>query len=1196
MGITLIFTTVIIAILFTIVYLHNVGVPEKFHSHIIKKLEEKNIFVQFSSLKFQINKGVVTENLKVFKTAQRTSLLVNIEKFSADFDKSKLIRGIIEIDSADITNGLVKLSLTENLEHNAQFNLQKISGEFSLSPSLVIESRKGITLFFEGIEFLIGGNIKLSDMTSEKPSLAEQQQLKKIVDNILSTTQKLGYPKASPPLISVEVNGDLSKIEELYVKLNTNCPTLSYKQAKATDIEVEAILHKQLLNLNTCKFTDNKGTFSLQADYSLVVKEGTFNVKSGIDFKTLIKEFYSPDFAKEVYFDGATDIEAAGSIKFRPDDNNESKPQIKILGKAKLSDVRYLMADFDYLGSNFSWSNNSLYLSNLQAFSEDSEFNGRLLMTDEEIKFSSNSSLSPLILKPFLKGKGFERALDKVQLSDSSIFNISAEGTVNRKDITDWKANGDIYIANINYKDTMIEDAGVEFKLGPELSTYENIFLNIDHSNYPKQQKYKLSEKGNILADSVIIVRDPNTGAISTRISNITGEAWATPLVKMFAEKQVKLFNSFNLQSPIKINKTDLYFFVDKPNYIITGSVDLDTVNLSGIQAKQNSFDLEITRGKTKIKNIKTNLDYSSYHKEKNQAVPTDGSLEIRQVLIDLDSDKDQLITIQGIKGYIWPSPATSLFAASSAATVEKIDFTAPVKSNNTNLIFIQGKDSWYNILQVDCSTLEYGNVRLNDVTSKITTNENSTFFDDTTLSFDHFSYKKYQDYGGDAEGKTRIKSITLNDDQAVVTGLSGTLWPGQVSSMFSVKAGQAIQSANLTSPLKIKDSSLSVSLKGDTFVKAIVELGPFTYNNAPVNSLNSSIFVDDNHLNFTNLKANLDYSNYTVRKEFQGVSSSSLTAKKITLGLKNDLVTIDNLSGYFWPGAAIALFDKDIAKEIDTFRFNAPPYSDTSGQVDISKNGGKTSLVTQFKAKDFKYNFLDKDVQGTSISTTIKTTSQKVALDSVKIEAFNTQSFKSPNSIFHPISGDFTYVFDDVNPSYYGNIAINNLSIAALAKTYEIEDIDKGYLSTLLQFSGDLSGVKTLNTNKENSFTIEHASLAKIPLLGPFSKLTSAISKNKNAGYSEISEAKGNYKINNGILQISDLVAKSSTLTLAGKGKYNLDSERIDMKFEVTGFKKVIRILDLIKPIAKKFPIIKGTMKYKVYGQLEDIKILPDI
>jgi len=322
---------------------------------------------------------------------------------------------------------------------------------------------------------------------------------------------------------------------------------------------------------------------------------------------------------------------------------------------------------------------------------------------------------------------------------------------------------------------------------------------------------------------------------------------------------------------------------------------------------------------------------------------------------------------------------------------------------------------------------------------------------------------------------------------------------------------------------------------------------------------------------------------------------------KSAVVGLNTDLLTLNSLSGTFYPGRLISIFQPGGLEEVDEFRFIRPPTSTTSGTLDLRDNSTRTNLTSSLQGSAYRYDFLDEDVKGISILSNIRTTSSTIELYKLRSELLDTKKYYSQElkTTVYPLSGSLKINFAKTIPTYSGTLAINRLSIEALAKTYDFEDVNKGTFSTLFQFYGSGNSVKNLNTTKVNSFHIVKSNITEIPLLGPFSKITSEIgktSKNDRLGYSLIEHASGDYSIKNGKLLVSKISALSSSLSLKGSGTYNLDSERVDMKFSVSGFKKNIILLELVRPIISKFPIIKGSMRYKVYGDLDKLKILPDI
>jgi len=418
---------------------------------------------------------------------------------------------------------------------------------------------------------------------------------------------------------------------------------------------------------------------------------------------------------------------------------------------------------------------------------------------------------------------------------------------------------------------------------------------------------------------------------------------------------------------------------------------------------------------------------------------------------------------------------------------------------------------------------------------------------------------------------------------------------------MFNQDVAKVIQNLDFTSPLTSTGSDMTIEYGDKNLTLGNLNLKDFSYNKTPINSLNLDLSVSDEEVDFSNITANLNVTNNPVRKEFGGSTENTIRANQVVMNLKSDLVKVDSLKGTFWPGSVVSLFLPSVAETLDEFRFRAPPSSNTSGTIDLADKSTRTSLSTTLSSGAFKYNFIDEDIPGFSFSAAIKTTSEYCQLTNIKSELFGARAYKEPSngSTVYPLSGKFTVYYNKEVPSFNGILAMNKLQISSIADTYDFEDLNEGTFSTLFHFEGDTSGAKKLNTTKETTFKIENANLVDIPLLGPFSKITKALGKtanNNRLGYSKISTANGAYTIKNGELNINNLRAASSSLELAGKGKYNIDTERVDMKFEVKGFNKGISFLEIIKPFIKNFPVIQGVMKYKAYGQLDDLKIRPDL
>ncbi len=1203
---TVFIVLLILGLIGSLAYLHSIGLPESLKTVLLEKLKEEDIHLSFDSLKYKLNKGLVAENVQLYKTEKQETPLYSTQFLSLNIDKTKLLRGVFELDSATVEAGQVSVPVVSKFLDSPIIDINDITGTFSLSKSKQLESEDGLSFHYEGIKLTIKGRAwktkkeKIREVTEEekKAIVANYRQFR----NLIRTFQ---WDPQHPPNLTLYVDGDISDVKKLQLDFELQAPKLQYKQAHIKKLCIKGSLNRQLVRLTELSFSDQKGDYSAQGDLSLALNKGTFSCESSVDFKNLINGVTETNFAPKMKFLGDSNIQATGTIDLpRHSKDGTFQPfKLELLGEAELRNVSYLDANLDFISSEFSWKSNSLFLDKLQAYSGENEFNGRLLMGPEEIKFSSTSSLPPQLFIPFLKGLKIDRILEQVNIDESSIANISAEGVINRKDLSISHIEGDLYIADITYRDTLLKEGGAAFKLNGEEAVYSKPFIIVDHSNWHKQQKFGIGKEGSASAEQVTMKRDPETGHMNINLTGLTGEVWPSPVIRLFHLKAYDLFSKLHIQAPIKINTSNLNFNFKRPFFHTTGDISLAYAKLTDTALHDTRFKLDLTRGKSNFLDISTSADYTNYPRGLKYGGPPRGQITVDKVSLIKNPEvkQKQQILLSGVKGEVWPAPLTAMFAKKVAPAIEAINFTSLITSKNSNLSIFQTGDTATTLLDLKLDSISYNEVKATDARGSVSISEGETTFKEVTLTMDYTGSNDFKKHGGTKSSELSIGEVKLGNSYASFSKLQGVLWPGYLASMFNREVATTLEDIDLTTPLKCLDADMKILYGEKQLTTGNLKLGPFSYANKPINSASCSLQVEPGRVSFKTLEAQLNNTAYKVKKEFSGPSSSKLTADRITFLTDKQLVEINKLQGNFWPGVVVGLFSSDVADSIDEFRFATPPYSSSSGVLDIRDNSKNTNLNSSFSAGKFRYNFLDSDIPGTLLKANIQTTSNQVTATNIKADIFKTTGYTDAvtNKYVHPLSGNFTLFYNKQVPSYTGDLAINQLNVSSLAEVYDFEDLKTGKFSTLFQFKGDTSGVGNLSTTKDNTFILEDSNIAKIPLLGPFSKITSVLgnnSSNERLGYSKISKAFALYSVIKGVLVVKDLEAKSASLNLKGTGKYNLDSERVDMTFELSGFKKGISFLELVRPFIKKFPIIKGIMKYKVYGQLDDLKILPDI
>lgn len=1201
MCLTCLTVLLILSVLSVIFYLHSIGLPAFVRDFIQEEAKKRDIFITFDTLKYKLNKGLVVEGVTYYKSKTFETPIFTSESLFLDIDKTKLLRAVVEVDAGSIENANVSLPIVNDIPNAPQLDIQNIGGSFSLSNQQQLESIDGISATIEGFEVVVKGRFWNTPSKKVKkyikPTLEQQQAKVDQFNNIKEHLQKVHWKSGNPTLV-VEINGNLADQNDLDINFKLTAPDLAYNEACIHNILVEGSYNRKLATFKTISFEDDLGQFTAHADLSFTNHKGHFSVDSSIDFKHFIDEFFGKGFAKDVTFSGKNKITAEGNYILPHTDKHGiyHKAYVHLLGKAEMRDVSYLEAKFDYLGTDFSWKKDSLFLDKLQGYHENGEFNGRLLMGKHEIKFSSNSSLPPTLFMPFLEGRGLDKTLKQLELSEDSRVNLSANGTINKKDLTDWKATGDLYLSELAYRDTYIVDASLDFDMSSkEESIYSNIEVNFDHSNWHKNDNS--DNEGFAKVEKIHVSKD-QLGRNLVQVTGGEGRFWLAPVVRMFDARAGQDIEKMHFTSPAHFYKSSGVFNFKRPFFHTRIDLKVKEVEMSNHKITEGSGHIDLKKGKTSISDFKAHIDYSKYSKEKDGKFNTDGEVSIDAVDVLYAKDtKNQTIIIDGIKGMVWPAAVTEMFDPKAAKQIDKtMAFTSPLESLNSTIIIkeLEKRKKWATTYQLDCGTFSYNNVPFKRGKTTVSLLEPYTVFLDTELEFDLRDSVDRKSHGGPENNVAKVERVILGKDETVeIYNFTGSVWPGQVTSLFSASTAQTLRDLDFTSPVNSLGSDLKINYSDNWKTAANFRLASFSYNKVPLLSANLQMIIDPQKAIFNKVTAQFNNLNYALRKKYKGPSSSIAKVDQVTMDFETDLVEINNLRGSFWPAPALRLFSNDVAEELEEFRFTRPPTSVTNGFYDLKDNGTRTSLTSKITSlSPILYDFLDEDITITSASATVKTTSNLVQASSIKADLLGAKTAVLKKT---PLNGWIKYFYNRKNPYFDGYLAWNDLSIAAIGKTYDIKKLDKGKLSGFLQFKITPDGVKTLNG--KGICDIKEGNLANIPIVGPLSLILGEIGKtinNERLGYARIQKAFANFTIKNGVLYTNDLVASSTSVSLKGKGSVNLDNNRVDMKVELSKLSKLLSPAEIVRAVVEKIPIINGTVKYKVYGKADDLSILP--
>ncbi len=302
-------------------------------------------------------------------------------------------------------------------------------------------------------------------------------------------------------------------------------------------------------------------------------------------------------------------------------------------------------------------------------------------------------------------------------------------------------------------------------------------------------------------------------------------------------------------------------------------------------------------------------------------------------------------------------------------------------------------------------------------------------------------------------------------------------------------------------------------------------------YRGIPFHTANCSFTLNTRELDFYDGKVDFDYTNYELRKKYDGPSSGKASIKRIRYDSKAKLISIEDVSGVMWAAPMVRMFAPKIADNIEIYRFHRPHALSGSGQVDVTPQG-RTNLTVNFSTNSkADYKFLNKDLTLMNPSATVHIKHKDVMVNNLTSDVFGGK-----------IQGKFSY---QTGSKLSGELAWTKLDVLELSNTYGLKMETGGNLTGRIDFG--ITGGKLSTMHGEGLIAMEEGELFSVPIFGPLSTVASTVVNDKRLGYEKAKSAFCNFTIKEGIAQIRDFQSSTTSVNFTGDGSIDLSAQTID-------------------------------------------------
>ena len=558
----------LLAIIFGVwiaVYAYNEGFTKKWRKLIMEEFEKRGIDAEIEKLTIDPFQGLVARNVRIYADKKNKPLLASIDNITLDIDPIKLLRKKQSLNSVEFRNADISIPINPEDPESKKIEIKDLQAKIII-PTDIIEI-KHFEGYVNGIRINVMGSLLRSQQRQNdiiNPSLTEDKitlikEGRELIDRALDEIIRLDFKKSDPPHIQIKFASDLDNPSTTSAIVVINAKDVKRAGYKYKNIYANAEYINSNINLKEFRIDDSKGTLFGDANWSIKSKKIPFNIKSTIDFQSLLRSFGNSPLLDDITFINSPQIEARGTFHLENLElptHRDAKLQVELIGTLKSGSFISKEILFEEAYSDFSYKKNKWYARNLTLQHASGTANGNILWdTLSGIQFDTEINMDPTVFVPFFKKP--PKFLEYLKFEKNPTVHLSLKGKGSTTNPINWETKGYFAIGPCHYQQIPLTAATGKIRIDKKEIIIEEFRLD--------------REEGYINGEEVIIGTE--NGLVN--LKNISGKLFPTKLAAYF--------------SPNIASVLDHCKFVDPPKLEINGIIDTKNNNQSNLKVNFDS-------------------------------------------------------------------------------------------------------------------------------------------------------------------------------------------------------------------------------------------------------------------------------------------------------------------------------------------------------------------------------------------------------------------------------------------------------------------------------------------------------------------------------------------------------------------------------------------------------------------------------
>lgn len=406
-------------------WVNHTGLPQAWREAVERQIAaDHGLNVKIGSLSYWPLRGVAASDVAWFSDPACQQEISRVERMLLDIDTSGWSRREFRLKGIQFRNARLVLPMNPDAANPEPLSIHRVHGTLRMPGNrrLEISELRGKVA---GVEVVIQANLigyraDGKSKANDQPTSRNRQPWLEISREL----QRWRFDPLRPPVVRLQVEGDLNTPESLHATIAVDARSLEKNQRELRSVRVRGTMTGRLFTVSECALEDDRGQLQARFDYDIAARDGRFWVESSLDLPAGCNAWLGRTLPGALLIGGKHIVQASGEFHCPKGE----APQVRMTGHFDAESVLFRGVTLDRAKAKFAWNRGELFLREIHLTRPDGEASGKLLYQAPRLRLAVDATFPVHTYLPLVSGQPLEKVINHFAPGDGAAAHLWVEG------------------------------------------------------------------------------------------------------------------------------------------------------------------------------------------------------------------------------------------------------------------------------------------------------------------------------------------------------------------------------------------------------------------------------------------------------------------------------------------------------------------------------------------------------------------------------------------------------------------------------------------------------------------------------------------------------------------------------------------------------------------------------------------------